>query len=101
MTAYRYTAVDASGARHKGTIEADSPRAARGRLREQRLLPVELAAETSGPTRAGLWRRSAPASIWTRSRGTWGRAGPPSMRQARANRPRARCFPGKGLRSKP
>ena len=43
MTAWRYVAVDAQGARHRGELEADHARAARARLREQGLLPEELA----------------------------------------------------------
>lgn len=62
MTAYRYTAVDAGGGQRKGVIEADSPRAARGRLREQGLLPQELAAEGRASAQRGLLRRSVPAA---------------------------------------
>ncbi|MBI3713115.1 MAG: type II secretion system inner membrane protein GspF [Burkholderiales bacterium] len=40
MPAFRYEAVDAQGASHKGVVNADSARAARGDLRAQQLVPV-------------------------------------------------------------
>jgi general secretion pathway protein F len=43
MTAWRYVAVDAHGTRCRGELEADHPRAVRARLREQGLLPEEVA----------------------------------------------------------
>jgi general secretion pathway protein F len=61
MTAYRYVAVDPSGAQRKGVIEADNPRAARGRLREQQLLPLEVAAAARASSQRSLLRRSVPA----------------------------------------
>lgn len=61
MTAYRYIAVDAGGAQRKGVIEADSLRAARGKLREQDLLPVELASQDSATTSRNHWRRAVGA----------------------------------------
>lgn len=42
MTAWRYVAVDVQGTRHRGELEADHPRAARARLREQGLLPEQI-----------------------------------------------------------
>ena len=62
MTAYRYTAVDAGGAHRSGVIEADSLRGARSRLREQHLLPLEVATEGRAADSRGLWRRAVPAS---------------------------------------
>jgi general secretion pathway protein F len=42
MTAWRYVAVDARGARHRGELEADHPRMVRARLRERGLLAEEI-----------------------------------------------------------
>jgi general secretion pathway protein F len=61
MTAYRYSAVDAGGAQRKGVIEADNPRAARNRLREQNLHPIDLAAEGRSNGQRGFLRRAIPA----------------------------------------
>jgi general secretion pathway protein F len=44
MPAYRYEAVDAGGATHKGVLNADSPRSARGELRAQGLTPLAVEA---------------------------------------------------------
>lgn len=43
MPAYRYTAYDLAGKEQKGVLEADSPRLARGSLREQGLFPLDVA----------------------------------------------------------
>jgi general secretion pathway protein F len=43
MGAYQYVAVDATGKEHRGVLEGDTPRHVRQLLREQRLLPVEVA----------------------------------------------------------
>jgi general secretion pathway protein F len=56
MPAFRYEAVDASGATHKGVLNADSPRSARGDLRAQGLTPLLVEAiaaqvDASGATR--------------------------------------------------
>ncbi|HZY15589.1 MAG TPA: type II secretion system protein GspF, partial [Ramlibacter sp.] len=42
MPAYAFEAVDAEGATRKGVIEADTARAARGLLRGQALVPLEV-----------------------------------------------------------
>ncbi len=60
MTAYRYIAADAGGGQRNGIIEADSPRAARSRLREQNLLPIEIAAEKRPTGQRELWRHAIP-----------------------------------------
>jgi general secretion pathway protein F len=52
MTAFRYSARDAGGNRREGEVDAESPRAARARLREQGLLTETLAprdAPRAGP----------------------------------------------------
>ncbi|MDD5366732.1 MAG: type II secretion system inner membrane protein GspF [Gallionellaceae bacterium] len=60
MTAYRYIAADAGGGQRNGIIEADSPRAARSRLREQNLLPIEIATEKRPTGQRELWRHAIP-----------------------------------------
>ncbi|MBB3048068.1 general secretion pathway protein F [Litorivivens lipolytica] len=42
MPAYDYVALDASGKRQRGILEADSDRLARAQLREKQLIPVEV-----------------------------------------------------------
>jgi len=54
LTAYRYIALDAQGARHQGVLEAEHPRAVRARLREQGLLAEEVAAKDA-PAGEGRW----------------------------------------------
>lgn len=44
MPAYEYKALDAKGKQQKGVVEADTARHARGQLREQRLMPLEITA---------------------------------------------------------
>jgi len=54
MSGYRYEALAPDGRRRRGVLESDSPRQARARLRELRLLPVEvepIAPEAAGPAR--------------------------------------------------
>jgi general secretion pathway protein F len=60
MTAWRYVAVDASGARHRGELEADHPRAVRARLREQGLLPETVTARDA-PSQSAKTGRRIPA----------------------------------------
>jgi len=60
MSAWRYVAVDAQGARHRGEIEADHPRAVRARLREQGLLAEEVAPRDAA-TLGGAHNRRIPA----------------------------------------
>ncbi|MBL8513141.1 MAG: type II secretion system F family protein, partial [Betaproteobacteria bacterium] len=59
MPAYKYTAYDLAGKEQKGVLEADSPRLARGSLREQGLFPlevVEIEAEKSGRATASRFK---------------------------------------------
>ncbi len=42
MPAFEYKALDAKGKQQKGVMEADTARHARGQLREQRLMPLEI-----------------------------------------------------------
>jgi general secretion pathway protein F len=55
MSGYRYEALAPDGKVHRGVLESDSPRQARARLREQGMLPVEVAPigtkEASGGSR--------------------------------------------------
>jgi general secretion pathway protein F len=60
MTAWRYVAVDARGARHRGELEADHPRAVRAQLREQGLLPEEVTPRDA-PAQSGTGGRRIPA----------------------------------------
>lgn len=57
MTRFRYQAVDAAGKTHQGDLEADSPRAARARLREMDLLPASLDAQIATAGHRHRWRR--------------------------------------------
>ena len=57
MTAWRYVAVDAQGARHRGELEADHPRAVRALLREQGLFTEEVAPRDAPGTGAAGDRR--------------------------------------------
>ncbi|MCG9697909.1 type II secretion system inner membrane protein GspF [Shewanella sp. Isolate11] len=57
MPAYEYKALDAKGKQQKGVVEADTARHARGQLREQRLMPLEITAvveKESKASRGGL-----------------------------------------------
>jgi len=58
MTAYRYTAITLEGKKKKGSIEADSERQVRQRLREQQLSALEVVAikesESSTPRTRGF-----------------------------------------------
>jgi len=80
MPAYSYEALDANGSARKGTIEADTAKAARGMLRAQLLVPMVV--ELVGPGAAGagaagggtqgttLWTsrvfNASALAIWTR-----------------------------------
>jgi general secretion pathway protein F len=80
MPAYSFEALDANGSARKGTIEADTAKAARGLLRAQLLVPMVV--EPVGPGAAGagtagggtqgttLWTsrvfNATALAIWTR-----------------------------------
>lgn len=59
MTAWRYVAVDTRGARHRGELEADHPRAVRAQLREQGLL-AEAVTPRDTPAQSGAGGRRVP-----------------------------------------
>lgn len=59
MPAFRYEAVDATGATKKGVVNADSPRAARADLRAQGLVPISVDAIATQLDETGLTKRSA------------------------------------------
>lgn len=54
MTAFQYTALDAAGKKHKGVMEADSPREARAQLRATALLPLQIDVVAQAPLKR--WR---------------------------------------------
>ena len=77
MPAYSFEAVDAQGVPRKGVLEADTARAARGMLRAQNLIPLEVTTVGSAVGQAPTtgWRRSIGGgrvfnstglSVWTR-----------------------------------
>ena len=61
MPAYSYQALDAQGRAHRGLIEAESARLARGLLRARSLVPLELKPAAQAPAGSGwnptLWQR--------------------------------------------
>ena len=72
MPAFSYEALDAQGQPRTGTIDADSPKAARGLLRGQQLVPLQVqalgaVAEAGAPARTHS-RAFSPAqrAVWTR-----------------------------------
>ncbi|WP_313311817.1 type II secretion system inner membrane protein GspF [Pulveribacter sp.] len=77
MPAYSFEALDAEGRVRRGTVDADTPKAARGLLRAQALVPLDvqaLAAEArTGAGQGGLQRlftrpvfNATGLAIWTR-----------------------------------
>ncbi|MCC5698692.1 type II secretion system protein GspF, partial [Klebsiella pneumoniae] len=77
MPAYSFEALDAQGHVRRGTLEADSPKAARSLLRAQALVPLDVEALAAGaapgtpPTLAQrLFTRpvfnATGLSVWTR-----------------------------------
>lgn len=61
MAAYEYQALTAKGQTKRGVLEADSPRQVRQQLREQGLMPLEVAEASEQVQRSSgsrLWRRS-------------------------------------------
>src|SRR5216117_3408775 len=51
MAVFEYAGLDGAGKATKGIIDADSPKAARTRLRKQGVFPTEVHEKTSGATR--------------------------------------------------
>lgn len=76
MPAYAFEALDAQGTTHKGVIDADTVRAARGMLRERSLIPLSVEPAATAAARGGqgwhltLWGGGAfnntALTIWTR-----------------------------------
>ncbi len=75
MPAYSFTALDDQGQTRKGTLEADSAKAARSQLRAQTFIPLSVLLLAAGPsadaavgTRAWQARvfNSTQLSVWTR-----------------------------------
>lgn len=56
MSAFHYRAVDSGGQEVNGVIDADTPRHARGELRNRGLLPLDVAPVGDGPARGGRKR---------------------------------------------
>lgn len=68
MAVYEYQALDAAGKQRRGSIEADSERAARHLLREQKLLPMQLEAKAAKAKKssAGKKIKSSELALFTR-----------------------------------
>jgi general secretion pathway protein F len=84
MGAFAYTALDATGRERKGVIEGDSPRHVRALLREQQLLPLDVApaarTEAARDRRGFAFGRGASTgdvSLLTRQLATLSKAGLP------------------------
>lgn len=84
MTSYHFDAYDARGRRHRGRIEADSPRAARAQLRAQGLIPVAISDAHTAPFAHQGRQASALArgrrATWTRQLASLVAAGLPIER---------------------
>ncbi|WP_332815183.1 type II secretion system inner membrane protein GspF [Ramlibacter sp.] len=73
MPAYAFEALDAQGATRRGVLEADTAKAARGQLRSQSLVPLEVRPVAAGGTGGALgtrWSRrvfgDTQLAVWTR-----------------------------------
>jgi general secretion pathway protein F len=78
MPAYSFEAIDQQGQSRKGVLEADTARAARGLLRAQKLIPIEVisvASQGAGPAAPGGLQRlfggakvfsTSGLAVWTR-----------------------------------
>ncbi len=75
MPAYSFEALDSQGTTRKGIVEADSARAARGMLRTQSLVPLQVRPVVTGAAGApaGVWAWGARSvfsatglAVWTR-----------------------------------
>lgn len=60
MQAYEYQALSESGASTRGVVQADSPRAARGQLRERGLIPLDVRPVGVEPRFGAGWRQYGP-----------------------------------------
>ncbi|HVO90789.1 MAG TPA: type II secretion system inner membrane protein GspF [Casimicrobiaceae bacterium] len=78
MSAFRWEAVDANGRVHNGLLDADSPRAARDRLRAQGLTPTAVAEALSrGHALTGIRVPAATVALLTRQLATLAQSGMP------------------------
>ena len=75
MPAFTFEALDAQGQTRKGTLEADSARAARSQLRNQALVPLQVEPVSAGQSKSGggasSWFtrpvfNSTALAVWTR-----------------------------------
>ena len=76
MPAFKYEALDAAGKARSGLLEADNPKAARGPLRGQALVPLQVtpvgadSASASGASASTRWSRRVfdrnALTVWTR-----------------------------------
>src|SRR5438045_636354 len=80
MPAFHYEAVDADGKLKRGSLEADTPRAARDRLRAEGLFPTAVDAGEQGSAQATVEHLRLPpvlVSLATRQLATLVRSGMP------------------------
>ena len=88
MPAYAFEALHPDGQSRKGTLEADTAKAARSQLRSQGLVPLQVQAVAAGTQAASRWSRrvfgGSALAVWTRQlAGLSARACPWSVRSPR------------------
>jgi general secretion pathway protein F len=66
MTAYRYLALDDAGQEHRGVLEAESGRSARGMVRERGLFPLQVDSVAARGTAGGGRLRGGRLALLTR-----------------------------------
>jgi general secretion pathway protein F len=70
MPAYAFEALHPDGQSRKGTLEADTAKAARSQLRSQGLVPLQVQAVAAGTQAASRWSRrvfgGSALAVWTR-----------------------------------
>lgn len=70
MPAYAFEALHPDGQSRKGTLEADTAKAARSQLRSQGLVPLQVQAFAAGTQAASRWSRrvfgGSALAVWTR-----------------------------------
>ena len=70
MPAYAFEALHPDGQSRKGTLEADTAKAARSQLRSQGLVPLQVHAVAAGTQAASRWSRrvfgGSALAVWTR-----------------------------------